>query len=253
MTDQAPMPQKSQSVEDVAEPDQKRDQREGQAMNFVKAIDAARAENSHGVQMRAGKKYTTVAVRVEIARRHFGAIGIATEVIQWAAADGQPVVVKATVTDQAGRILAAGHAEEVRGKGNVNRTSALENAETSAIGRAMAALGINGGEFASADEMAANQVGEAAPGSTRSQPQQPAEQPQKERDPVAIADAVIAAIGNRTTLDQLVALFGPDTKSSAACEWLAVESPEQSQRVADAKRAREAELGSAIDPSEIPF
>ena len=34
-----------------------------------------------------------------------------------------------------------GHAEEIRGDGPVNRTSALENSETSAWGRALAALG----------------------------------------------------------------------------------------------------------------
>jgi len=34
-----------------------------------------------------------------------------------------------------GTVRATGHAEEVRGQGNVNRTSHLENCETSAIGR----------------------------------------------------------------------------------------------------------------------
>ena len=35
-------------------------------------------------------------------------------------------------------LLASGHAEEIRGQGNVNRTSHVENCETSAIGRALA-------------------------------------------------------------------------------------------------------------------
>lgn len=34
-----------------------------------------------------------------------------------------------------GVLRATGHAEEIRGQGNVNRTSHLENAETSAVGR----------------------------------------------------------------------------------------------------------------------
>lgn len=116
-------------------------------------IEAARAENANGIQMRGGKKYTTVAIRVEMMRRHAGALGISTEIIHWGTDNGAPIVVKATVTDETGRILATGHAEEIRGKGNVNATSALENAETSAIGRALAALGLSGGEFASANEM----------------------------------------------------------------------------------------------------
>jgi hypothetical protein len=44
-------------------------------------------------------------------------------------------------------------AEEIRGQGLVNTTSALENAETSAIGRALSSLGLAGGEYASANEM----------------------------------------------------------------------------------------------------
>jgi len=50
-------------------------------------------------------------------------------------------------------IVGTGHAEEIRGQGPVNRTSALENCETSAIGRALAAIGLSGGEYASANEM----------------------------------------------------------------------------------------------------
>lgn len=122
-------------------------------MDWGKMIEAARAENANGIQMRGGKKYTTTAIRVEMMRRHAGALGITTEIVQWAAENGATIVVKAIIADEAGRVLATGHAEEIRGKGNVNATSALENAETSAIGRALAALGLSGGEFASANEM----------------------------------------------------------------------------------------------------
>ena len=61
---------------------------------------------------------------------------------------------KATISDEQGRVRATGHAEEVRASSQINKTSALENAETSAIGRALAALGYAGTEFASADEVA---------------------------------------------------------------------------------------------------
>jgi hypothetical protein len=43
-----------------------------------------------------------------------------------------------------GELIATGHAEEVRGAGNVNRTSHVENCETSAIGRALANAGMAG-------------------------------------------------------------------------------------------------------------
>lgn len=123
-------------------------------MDWIKMLDAAKAENAHGIEVRRGKKYTTAAIRVEVLRRHLGGeVGIATEIVHWGVEQGTPIVVKATVTDATGRILATGHAEEIRGKGQVNATSALENAETSAIGRALASLGLSGGEFASANEM----------------------------------------------------------------------------------------------------
>jgi hypothetical protein len=122
-------------------------------MDWNKLITEAHAENSKGIEMRRGKKYTTVAVRVEILRRNFGGVGISTEIVQWSPDKGAPIVVKATVTDETGHVMSTGYAEEIRGQGQVNSTSALENAETSAIGRALAALGLSGGEFASANEM----------------------------------------------------------------------------------------------------
>jgi hypothetical protein len=124
-------------------------------INWTDIIEAAKAENDRGTPMRGGKKYTSVAVRNEIARRHLGAtIGTETEIVHWSPEKGSPIVVRAVIRNTVtNAILATGTAEEIRGQGNVNQTSALENAETSAIGRALANLGLNGGEFASANEM----------------------------------------------------------------------------------------------------
>lgn len=55
--------------------------------------------------------------------------------------EGSSILARAEVTDETGRIVAMGHAEEVRDQGLVNKTSAVENAETSAWGRALACLG----------------------------------------------------------------------------------------------------------------
>ena len=122
-----------------------------------KIIDAMGLVNqlnkSHGVAQRGGKKYTQVVHRMEAFRTIFGLeCGVDTEVL---VDDGQRVVVKAIVTDHNGHIVGSGMAEEIRGQGNVNKTSALENCETSAIGRALASVGLSGGEYASANEMEA--------------------------------------------------------------------------------------------------
>jgi hypothetical protein len=45
-----------------------------------------------------------------------------------------------------GEIIATGWAEEVRGQGNVNRTSHVENCETGAVGRALANAGYAGSD-----------------------------------------------------------------------------------------------------------
>ena len=106
---------------------------------------------SHGVTQRGGKKYTEVFVRVEAFRKAFGTdLGIDTNII---VDDGQRVVVQAKVIDKTGAIIGSGIAEEIRGSSNVNRTSAIENGETSAIGRALSSLGLHGGSYASSFEI----------------------------------------------------------------------------------------------------
>jgi hypothetical protein len=65
-------------------------------------------------------------------------------------------VVKAEIwfIDETGPFLkATGHAFEIDGQGMANKTSALENAETSAIGRALANAGYSGNKRASREEM----------------------------------------------------------------------------------------------------
>ena len=46
-----------------------------------------------------------------------------------------------------GEIIATGWAEEIRGQGNVNRTSHLENCETGVVGRALANAGMSGSDI----------------------------------------------------------------------------------------------------------
>ena len=63
------------------------------------------------------------------------------------------VAVGCYVKNSEGRIVGSGLAYEHKDNGPVNKTSALENCETSAIGRALASMGLAGGEYASGDEV----------------------------------------------------------------------------------------------------
>lgn len=107
-----------------------------------------------------GKDYVTVAERVAAFREKYGAHGyIQTSLVS---ADDKHVVMKAEIgleRDPADCganfwLLGTGYAEEQRGSSMINKTSALENCETSAIGRALSASGFSGGgEYASANEV----------------------------------------------------------------------------------------------------
>ena len=59
-----------------------------------------------------------------------------------------------------GIILTTGWAQEQAGQGFVNKTSALENCETSAIGRALANIGLHGDKRPSREEMQKVQNGQ---------------------------------------------------------------------------------------------
>lgn len=108
------------------------------------------AKKETGITNIRGKEYQTVALRVTKFRADKEEWSLTTEIVS---RDDECVVMKATIANEQGRILATGHAEEYRKSSQVNKTSALENAETSAIGRALAAAGWGGTEFASANEV----------------------------------------------------------------------------------------------------
>jgi len=125
-----------------------RDERLQNAIDRIKNLDDSMKVNLKG------KKYTMVAQRVQAFREAFGCgANITTEIV---VCDDQKVIVKATVSvqrDGAWVPIATEFAEEYRGVGPVNKTSALENCCTSSIGRALAACGLSGGEYASSFEV----------------------------------------------------------------------------------------------------
>jgi len=108
-----------------------------------------------------GKQYAEVHERIKHFRGepNYASLGINTEVLEWDK-DKEEIIIRATIYDtnrDIGRILASGIAHERRDDKNsfVNKTSYVENAETSAIGRALACMGIGIEDaYASAFEVA---------------------------------------------------------------------------------------------------
>lgn len=103
-----------------------------------------------------GKEYSTVDSRVEFFREKYQGWSIETE-FPVLNLDKGVCVCKAVVKDENGKIIADGYAHEWQSKPGsmVNKTSYIENAQTSAVGRALGfvGIGINGMGIATAEEV----------------------------------------------------------------------------------------------------
>lgn len=90
-----------------------------------------------------GKAYAEVNERVKGFRRLFPNGSISTQLISIDESDnGKVCVFLATVADENGKPLATGTAYEKENSTYINKTSYIENCETSAVGRALGFLGI---------------------------------------------------------------------------------------------------------------
>lgn len=115
-----------------------------------------------------GKQYKTVAERINELNEKEVKYSLVTEIISW---ENELIVMKATLKFDGQKYT--GHSYEKENTTNINRTSALENCETSCIGRALASAGYGGEEFASADELVNALAQQQEPSKAKtSQPQQ---------------------------------------------------------------------------------
>lgn len=86
-----------------------------------------------------GKEYVEVNERVKYFREHHIGWSIETEMVS---NDDGVCVFKATIKDDNGNVKSVGHAYEKESSSFINKTSYIENCETSAVGRALGFLGI---------------------------------------------------------------------------------------------------------------
>lgn len=98
-----------------------------------------------------GKGYAMVSERVKAFREICPSGDIETEILSL---ENGTVTMKATIKDEDGKILATGMAQEKEASSYINKTSFIENCETSAIGRALGFVGLGSDAISSADELA---------------------------------------------------------------------------------------------------
>lgn len=86
-----------------------------------------------------GKDYAQVNERIKAFRQLFPEGSITTSIVNM---ENGIITMKAVVMDEEGNVLSTGFANEKESASYINKTSYVENCETSAVGRALGFLGI---------------------------------------------------------------------------------------------------------------
>ena len=142
--------------------------------------------------------------------------GVTTEVLEQ---DNSRVAVTARIISPEGIVVATGHAEEYRNASEVNRSSALENGETSAVGRALFMAGYGNGEICSAEELAL---------ALRTQSQ-------LKNQKVSVGSSTTAPSDNKPTNKQQASPTSQPTKPAPRCQPKTAPGVNQAKGKADPK------------------
>ena len=165
-----------------------------------------------------GKQYVEVNERIKFFRQEeqYKGWSISTSIVH---IDSDEVVMCTSILDNEGSVIATGHAHEVKGSSNINKTSHIENCETSAVGRALAMLGIGiDASIASANEVetAIEQQEEKPAPKKRTTKKAPAKKAEPKKEEAAPVDDIMdkavnyvkGATDKRKAYDQIIAKYG---------------------------------------------
>ena len=207
---------------------------------------------ANGIIRLHGRQYKTVALRVQEFREKHPideGWGLCTKIVH---VDAETVLFRASIVDPQGREIAVGFAEEKRTNRGINATSALENCETSALGRALAAAGYSGSEYASADELvnALNQqrnMGNSG-GDRRSQPTDRSHHPSWTRN----HKPFLAELKNRNLQYEAVASYCENRKWGRPASWT---TDERNRFLEDLDRGAFKDLfdPDSVDPEQVTY
>tara|TARA_R110002072_G_scaffold174629_3_gene330101 strand:- start:827 stop:1405 length:579 start_codon:yes stop_codon:yes gene_type:complete len=164
-----------------------------------------------------GKQYVEVNERIKFFRQEdqYKNWGINTE---FSVFSSDECMCRCYITNENGDVVAVGHAHEEKAGSNINKTSYVENCETSAVGRALAMLGIGiDASIASANEVeeaiAKQEAPPAAKPATKKAPAKKAVAKKVEQEPVDdIMDKAVNYIkgqsDKRKAFDLIVSKYG---------------------------------------------
>lgn len=167
-----------------------------------------------------GKEYVQVNERIIAFRKlpEFSGYRLQTELLHL---DSDSCVIRATILNDSNEIVAQGMAQEDRTSSMINKTSYVENCETSAVGRALGFLGIGvENSIATAEEVAIAIAKQDTPQKQERNPSQKVDVFQeavefiKKNNSQESYEKIMAKYGNQFTDGQKVALtkFLPKAK-----------------------------------------
>lgn len=105
---------------------------------MIKYTDIAKANESIKTTDIKGKEYAEVNQRIKAFRMVHPNGTITTDIVS---IENGVVLMKASITDDDGRLIGTGYAYEKENGSFINKTSYIENCETSAVGRALGMCG----------------------------------------------------------------------------------------------------------------
>lgn len=153
-----------------------------------------------------GKGYATVPARIQAFRQLCPNGTIETEIIDMT---NGIVTMKATAKDEDGKVLGTGFAQEKETASYINKTSYIENCETSAVGRALGMIGLGAeSSIASAEEMVNALMNQAKTEKAKSEP----------IDSTMVVALVSAAKNADVTVEQICEKFGIQTLGDMTVE-----------------------------------
>ena len=119
---------------------------------LIKAINDWKKSTDGTTVKIHGKDYSLVSTRLAVARRNLGSsLDLKSTIIHH---DDKRVIVQVDAFID-GKHISTGLGEEFRASSRINQTSALENAETSAVSRCLAFMSFCDDSIASAEEVSA--------------------------------------------------------------------------------------------------